>query len=360
MSTAQKVRIGFVGVGGMGQNAHLKHYAFLPDCEVVAIAELRPKLAAKVAQRYSIPKVYANHQEMLAAEKLDGVVCIQPFTLHGQLLPEVYAANLPMITEKPLASSVQVGEELLAKLAKTKATHYVGYHKRSDPASMEALGIIKQFRASGEMGKLNAVRVSMPPGDWVANGFWDLIHSDERAEGIKWDGIPEGVSKDWHDRYVGLVNYYIHQINLARYLAGGPYKVAYVDKTQQLMVGHTEDGVLVTLEMGWFGTQTEWYEVGFAAFANGWVKIELPAPVAINRPGRLTVYRNPKGQPLGTTTIYELPWRSAMQQQAMNFVKAIRGEATPLETAADAQKDLIVARDMLLTVDAVRAGKTII
>ena len=34
-----KVKIGFVGVGGMGQCAHLKNYVTLPDCEVVAIAD---------------------------------------------------------------------------------------------------------------------------------------------------------------------------------------------------------------------------------------------------------------------------------------------------------------------------------
>ena len=46
-----KVRVGFVGVGTMGQAAHLRNYATLPDCEVVAIAELRPQLAQAIAQR---------------------------------------------------------------------------------------------------------------------------------------------------------------------------------------------------------------------------------------------------------------------------------------------------------------------
>ena len=44
----KKVRIGFVGVGSMGQCAHLKNYATLPECEVAAIAELRQDLAKKV------------------------------------------------------------------------------------------------------------------------------------------------------------------------------------------------------------------------------------------------------------------------------------------------------------------------
>lgn len=355
-TAAKKVRIGFVGVGGMGQNAHLKHYAFLPDCEVAAIAEIRPGLAAKVARRYGVEKVYPNHKAMFAAEQLDGVVCIQPFTMHGGLLPEVYEANLPLITEKPLGGSVQVGEQLLAKLATTKAKHYVAYHKRSDPASMEGLKIINALKASGEIGKVRAIRVSIPPGDWVANGFWDLIHTDERATGLPWDGLPAGVTKEWHDRYVGLVNYYIHQINLAKYLAGADYKVAYVDKTSRIMVGHTADNVLITLEMSWYDTHTEWHEHAFVAFDSGYVKIELPAPVAINRPGKLTVYKNPRGQ-AGTTTEIEMPWRAAMQQQAMNFVQAIQGKETCLETAQGAMQDLLVARDILNQIDAARAVK---
>ena len=69
-----KIRIGFVGVGGMGQCAHLRNYVTLPDCEVVAIAEIREQLGKLVAQRYGVPRVYGSHEELLASEKLDGIV----------------------------------------------------------------------------------------------------------------------------------------------------------------------------------------------------------------------------------------------------------------------------------------------
>ena len=45
------VRIGIIGAGTMGQCAHLRNYAITPGCKVVALAELRPKLANAVAQR---------------------------------------------------------------------------------------------------------------------------------------------------------------------------------------------------------------------------------------------------------------------------------------------------------------------
>ena len=70
----KKVRIGFVGVGGMGQCAHLKNYVTVPECEVVAIAEVRPNLREAVAKKYGVARTYANADEMLAKEELDGLV----------------------------------------------------------------------------------------------------------------------------------------------------------------------------------------------------------------------------------------------------------------------------------------------
>ena len=85
-----KVRIGLVGVGTMGQMAHLRSFVNVADCEVVALAEIRPKLGKLVAERYGVPKVYGDHKAMLAAEELDGVVASQPFARHAVLLPDIY------------------------------------------------------------------------------------------------------------------------------------------------------------------------------------------------------------------------------------------------------------------------------
>ena len=100
-----KARIGFVGVGSMGQCAHLRNYVTLPDCEVTAIAEIREELGQQVARRYGVQKVYRSHTEMLASEKLDGIVASQLFTRHGLLVPDLLKGGVPLFTEKPLAGS---------------------------------------------------------------------------------------------------------------------------------------------------------------------------------------------------------------------------------------------------------------
>ena len=51
----QMLRIGFVGAGSMGQCAHLRNYALLDGCQVVALAEIREDPRREVAEFFSDP-----------------------------------------------------------------------------------------------------------------------------------------------------------------------------------------------------------------------------------------------------------------------------------------------------------------
>ena len=342
-----KTKIGFVGVGGMGQCAHLKNYVTVPDCEVVAIAELREGLGKRVAAKYGIPHVYRSHEEMLAKEMLDAIVASQPFQRHGLLVPELLKARVPVFTEKPLGASIEAGEKILRALKTSGTWHMVGYHKRSDPATMYAKAEIERLKQTGELGKLRYVRVLMPAGDWVASGFIDLVTTDEPAPQLGWDPPAGDMDRQTFDQYVGFVNYYIHQVNLLRHLLGEPYKVSYTDPSGVLLVAHSASGVAGTIEMSPYYTSVDWQESALVAFEHGWVSIELPAPLASNRPGRCIVYRDPGNGKTPERIEPQLPWIGAMRQQAFNFVRAVRGEMKPLCLAEEAIEDLKAARDYI-------------
>ena len=340
-------RIGFVGVGGMGQCAHLKNYVTVPDCEVVALAEIRPELGKKVAAKYGIPKVYADHAEMIKAEKLDGIVSSQPFTRHGTLISDLAQYGLPIFTEKPLAGTIAQGERILKALQAGKSWHMVGYHKRSDPASMYAKAEIDRLKQTGELGALKYVRIIMPAGDWVASGFIDLLGTDEQLPPVEWDPPATDMDKDAYDKYIGFVNYYIHQVNFMRYMLGEPYKVSYVHPSDVMLAVTSESGVAGTIEMTPFSTSIDWQEQAFVCFEKGWIRIDLPAPLTSNRPGTVTIMRDPRDGSTPMTMTPTLPWVHAMRQQAFNFVAAVRGEMKPLCTADEALEDLKVAKQYL-------------
>jgi predicted dehydrogenase len=341
----KKVRIGFVGVGSMGQCAHLKNYVTLPDCDVAAIAELRPELARRVASKYGVPKVYSTADEMLAAEKLDAIVSAQQFSRHGQVVLPLYKYGIPVLTEKPLAASVEVGQRMVQAVQAGGSWHMVGYHKRSDPASMCAKLYIEQFKQSGELGKFRYVRILMPAGDWVANGFSDLVRTDEPYPVGESDPASSDMDARTYSDYVSFVNYYIHQVNLMRYLLGEPYRMTYAEPTQAVLAVQSQSGVAGIIEMSPYQTTLGWQESALVAFEHGYVKIELPAPLASNVPGRVEVYRDIGNGTTPETVVPVLPPVHAMRQQAMNFVRAVKGEAKPPCEAAEALEDLRVARD---------------
>src|SRR5437868_2033010 len=70
------LRLGFVGCGTMGQLAHLENYARLPNVELVAVAEGRPRLAQLVAERYGFRRVYADHRALAGDAEVDAVVSV--------------------------------------------------------------------------------------------------------------------------------------------------------------------------------------------------------------------------------------------------------------------------------------------
>ena len=348
-----KVRIGFVGAGAMGQMAHLRNYVNIQECQVVALAEIRRDTGKLVAQRYGIAKVYGDHKAMLAAEKLDAIVASQPFDRHAVLLPELYGAVKFLFTEKPLAVMASAAEKLARQAAEAGCTHMVGYHKRSDPAVMHAKAVIQQWQASGQMGKLRYVRILMPAGDWVAGGFVGLLNAGDKAP-----PLPSEIEGGWNARlpdmdaaaskeYISFVNYYIHQVNLMRHLLGEPYRVTYAEKSGVLLAVESDSGIPGVIEMTPYRTTVDWEESAIAAFEKGYIKIALPAPLAVNRPGGVEVFADPGEGAAPTRTVPTLPWVHAMRQQATNFVKVCRGEMAPPCDAAEAANDLKIAREYI-------------
>ena len=136
-----------------------------------------------------------------------------------------------------------------------------------------------------------------------------------------------------------FINFYIHQVNLMWHLMREPYHIEHVDRSNTLIQTASESGVPGLIEMTPFSTPRDWLEEALVCFERGYVKLELPAPLAAHRPGRVTLLDDGESAELRTASPW-LPWTSAMRQQAANFIDAVQGKATPLCTAEEAMQDL--------------------
>jgi len=340
-----KARIGFVGTGTMGQCAHLKNYSIIKECTVTAISEPRKELAEKVAQKYGVKKVYGNFIDMLSEEKLDGIVASQQFGYHWKIIPEILKAGIPVFIEKPLACSTEYGERLVSAAKKSGTWLMVGYHKRNDPAVIYAKEQMDGWKKTGEMGDLRYVRISMNGMDWVAGGFNDLITTREAPPSMEEEPVPADMDVETYKRYVSFVNFYIHQVNLLRHLLGEAYRVTYVDPQGTLLAAVSESGKTGTIEMSTYASGKVWHESAFVAMNKGFLTIDIPAPLASNRAGRVKIFSDTKEDVPAQTVIPQMPRVHAMLRQARNFVESIRGNEKPKCEAAEALEDLKTARE---------------
>ncbi|CAG7616168.1 Gfo/Idh/MocA family protein [Paenibacillus allorhizosphaerae] len=341
-----KLKIGFVGVGGMGQMAHLSNYAVLRDeCEVVALAEPRPQLAEQVARRYGVPQVFANHLELIERADVDAIVAAQQYRNHHAIIPDILRAGIPVFTEKPLSLTVETGEHIVKLGEENHTLHMVGYHKRSDPAMEYAGKLAEEWRSSGEFGKLRYIRVTMPPGGWKG-GADEPLTSNEPFPSIPMEPGPADFTENQVKQLDAFVNYYIHQVNAIRFFLQESYQLTFGDRSGVLMAGESDSGVTVVLEMAPYRTSFEWHETIQVCFERGFIRIDLPAPLARQVAGKVTVMRdNGKGQPSYVHPV--MPNMSAMKKQAMNFIAAVQGTRPAPCAAKEALEDLKLAENYI-------------
>ena len=74
IDTGRKIRIGFIGTGGIA-GTHLANYLKMPDVEVVCGCDIVPGKAEAFFKKYKVEgaRSYTDHREMLDKEELDGV-----------------------------------------------------------------------------------------------------------------------------------------------------------------------------------------------------------------------------------------------------------------------------------------------
>ena len=97
----EKLRVGVIGAGFMGQKAHLESLVRIPDVEVAALAEGRSETAHRVAERLGIQKdaIYPDHQALLSLAEIDAVVCVLDYRLHHRVVRDVLQAGKHCLSE---------------------------------------------------------------------------------------------------------------------------------------------------------------------------------------------------------------------------------------------------------------------
>ncbi len=339
------VRVGMVGVGYIGQIAHLANYAETEGCEVTAIAEIRPGLRNAVAAHYGILQAFPSHRELLDNAELDAVVAVTRRHHTGPVALDCLKAGKHLLTEKPMAAILEQAETL-AEAAQTAGVKYaIGYMKRHDEGVQLARGLIEGFMASGELGPLTFARFYCFQG----HSFYELATpvgmGEERPEGLEsWAVTPDWLPRELHADYDNFMNVYSHDINLMRYLLGATPSVVHLDyRAGAGGVALFDFGTFpAVLEFGMFEHQG-WREGVEIFFQRGRLTIELPPPLLKDTPARVMLHHGGDRNEIETLETKQ-GW--SFQRQAQAFIDDLRDDRVPLASGGDAVEDIRLAETL--------------
>ena len=136
------LKVGVIGVGALGQH-HARVYAELPEAELVGVVDRDPERAAAIAARHGC-RVFAG-VEALAAE-VDAVSVAVPTVDHLAVARTLLEAGRHVLVEKPIASTLEEADELIALAAGRDLRLQVGHVERFNPALQALRGAVAQPR----------------------------------------------------------------------------------------------------------------------------------------------------------------------------------------------------------------------
>jgi predicted dehydrogenase len=107
-------RIGAVGIGWWSTYVHIPTIQASAEADVVAICDLDPERLRIVGDQFGIAARYTSVDEMLAAERLDGVMVSTPHTAHAAPAIAALKAGCHVLVEKPMATTEADGRAIAA------------------------------------------------------------------------------------------------------------------------------------------------------------------------------------------------------------------------------------------------------
>lgn len=345
----EPLRMGYVGCGFMAQKVHLPNLANMPECQLVALAELRPKLGALVRERYHIPKLYRDHLELAADPEIEAVGVSAAFSVQADIARDLLLAGKHVFMEKPMAVSVAQAEEILAASRKGGARLMVGYMKRYDAGNELVKELLDGFRASGELGTITLARNHGFCGDWTAGLDAPMDKSDEPMPVGAPPRLPDWLPAEQMKPYLGYLQQYTHNLNLLRWFldAGDKVQVRHVDLDNDGYTGVTildMNGVRAVLETGAV-SHYRWDEHTQIYFRHGWVKTDAPPLLLRNQPAEVEVYRAGETQTF-TNPLPKARWSWSYRRELEHFIAQVKSGQPFRSSGEDTLTDVLLFEEI--------------
>lgn len=329
VNAGKKLRYGFIGTGGVSL-VHMRHLAARDDVELVAFADVDSEAMTHLQKKYAVKECYTDYRQMLRESKLDAVSVCTPNALHARHTNDALKANLAVLCEKPMASTVRQARSMLATQEQTGAKLVIGFQYRYDART----AFLKQAADDGQFG--------------------DVLYG--RARALRRRGIPNWGKFGQKALQGGgpLMDIGVHVLEMAHYTMGSPEPVT----TSADMFTYLGNKPSNRVQSMWSGWDYKTYDVedlaiGRVRFTNGAV-LNIESAYAAHIPGDEwnfellgsaggacweppSIHRDEAGHMVDTTPgwLAETSFQATFKRKMDNFVDHVLYDAPTLAPAAD-------------------------
>jgi len=348
-----RLRVGLVGTGLIAQVMHLHYLTELADrFEIAAVCDIVAGNAEACAERYRIPAVFTDWQDLLR-HPLDAVLVLTSGS-HAPIAVAAAQAGLHVFTEKPMCFSATEGCEMVAAAEQAGVTLMVGYPKRYDPAfarfQQEAAGLVGarlsrvttfESPLRPYVGHYPLLRPAPLPAAVAAR-----LREDTDARIGTALGAATGL-----ERYVYqmvLLDTLVHELNTIRGVLGEPDRLDHVSLA--------EDTVTVLLRFGELPVALHWidlpgiarYVMEFAVYApDRRLRLSFPSPFLRNEPAVLEIEGGDSASARSWRTEETVSYESGFKRELAAFHESVVSGSAPVTSGRDGLRDIALCEAII-------------
>ena len=190
---SENFRVALVGCGRIAKN-HFDAIDRIDGLDLVGVADVVPERAALAAATHGVP-AFTSLAQMLAGVECDIVTVAAPSGLHPVLGIEAANARKHVVSEKPMAISLQGADALIDACAENGVKLFVVKQNRLNPA----IQLVKRAVDKGRFGRIHSanctVRWARPQeyydqapwrGTWEFDGGAFMNQASHYVDLIQW------------------------------------------------------------------------------------------------------------------------------------------------------------------------------
>jgi predicted dehydrogenase len=148
--------------------------------EIVAVGEPSERLRTNFSKKFPEAKLYDSWEAMLASEDLDIVQIAAENSLHAEITEAAAAKGCHVITEKPMAATLEQANRMVAACEKAGVRLLVNWPTAWIPSFQEMERVI----LSGEIGELRYFKYRSahngPKEIGCDESFWSWLYDEEK------------------------------------------------------------------------------------------------------------------------------------------------------------------------------------